>query len=344
MSEYRGKPLRTACAGLALIIASSALTGCTKAQESYTVYGSTNEESMVTEESFSSRFATMEYASEAEPESTPYGNTSEEAAAGQTGEEARKRRTILEDVSLVNNPEERRVIIVIPKGSKVDVLSEKEDGWYKIRYRGTVGYVKSGYFLEDYEAEQEERRKREEEEKKRKEEEARKRAEEAARKKEEARKKAEEEAKKKAEEEARKKAEAEAKKKAEEEAKKKAEAEAKKKAEEEAKKKAEEEARKKAKEEAKKKAEEEAKKKAEEEAKKKAEEERRRAMANGEVTRRLAETVNMRDPEDPDILYGVVPHGSTVTVLEDLGDGWYLVDYDGMEGMIKGGYFTEDDP
>ena len=67
-------------------------------------------------------------------------------------------------------------------------------------------------------------------------------------------------------------------------------------------------------------------------------------MANGEVTRRLAETVNMRDPDDPDILYGVVPHGSYVTVLEDLGDGWYLVDYDGMEGMIKGGYFTEDDP
>ena len=67
-------------------------------------------------------------------------------------------------------------------------------------------------------------------------------------------------------------------------------------------------------------------------------------MANGEVTRRMAETVNMRDPDDPDILYGIVPTGSYVTVLEDLGDGWYLVDYDGMEGMIKGGYFTEEDP
>ena len=142
MSKYKGKPLRIAYAGLALIIASSAaLTGCTKAQESYTVYGSTNEESMVTDESFSSRFATMEYASEAEPESTPYGNTSEEAAESGTNEETRKRRTILEDVSLVNNPEDRRVIIVIPKGSKVDVIGEKEDGWYKIRYRGTVGYV-----------------------------------------------------------------------------------------------------------------------------------------------------------------------------------------------------------
>jgi uncharacterized membrane protein YqiK len=135
-------------------------------------------------------------------------------------------------------------------------------------------------------------------------------------------------------EEAKKKAEEEAKKKAEEEAKKKA-AEEKKRKEEEAKKKAAEE---------KKRKEEEAKKKAEEEAKRKAAEERARAMADGEVTRRLAETVNMRDPDDPDILYGIVPHGSTVTVLEDLGDGWYLVDYDGMEGMISGGYFTEDDP
>ena len=67
-------------------------------------------------------------------------------------------------------------------------------------------------------------------------------------------------------------------------------------------------------------------------------------MAAGEVTRKLAETVNLRDPDDPDILFGIVPHGSYVTVLADLGDGWYLVDYDGMEGMIKGGYFTEEDP
>ena len=291
MSCHKEKLLRRASAGLAVIIASSAMvTGCGKAQESYTVYGGTNVESLVTDETFSSRFSTMEYAEEAEPESTPYGNTSETAAeSGKTGE-TRKRKTIREDVSLVDNPEQRRVLIVVPEGSKVDVLKDKEDGWYKIRYRGTIGYVRSGYFVEDYEAEQEERRKREEEERKRKEEEARK----------------------KAEEEAKKKAEAEAKKKAEEEAKKKAEAEA--------------------------------KKKAEEEARKKAEEERARAMAAGEVTRKLAETVNLRNPDDPEILFGIVPHGSTVTVLADLGDGWYLVDYDGMEGMIKGGYFTEDDP
>ena len=67
-------------------------------------------------------------------------------------------------------------------------------------------------------------------------------------------------------------------------------------------------------------------------------------MANGEVTRRMAETVNLRDPDNPDVLFGIVPTGSYVTVLADLGDGWYLVDYDGMEGMIKGGYFTEEDP
>ena len=87
-----------------------------------------------------------------------------------------------------------------------------------------------------------------------------------------------------------------------------------------------------------------ARKKAEEEKRKAEAEERARAMANGEITRRLADTVNLRDPDNEEILFGIVPTGSYVTVLADLGDGWYLVDYDGMEGMIKGGYFTEDDP
>ena len=361
---------RITCAVLLLAL-TAGLSGCGSAVEEYTVIGATNEVSQVTSEPFSSIYPTLEYAKDDEVEgsSTPYGQTSE-AAEGATGaaaeEPARKWRTILEDVSLFSSPDSGRLLIVIPKGSKVDVLGDKEDQWYQIRYHGTTGYVKSGYFVEDWEAEKEERKKREEEEARRKAEEERKRKEEEARKKaeEEARKKAEEEAKKKAaeekkrkEEEAKKKAEEEAKKKAEEEKKRKEE-EAKKKAEEEAKKKAEEEAKKKAaeekkrkEEEAKKKAEEEkkrkeeeARKKAEEEARRKAAEERARAMADGEVTRRLAETVNMRDPDEPDILYGIVPHGATVTVLEDLGDGWYLVDYDGMEGMISGGYFTEDDP
>ena len=304
MSRYndafrRGK---AACL-LILLSASVTITGCGQAQGSYSVEGSTGEESRVTDEPYSSVYGTMEYAREAEPDNTPYGDTSEDASDGAT-EEARKRKTIIEDVSLVNNPEERRVIMVIPKGSKVDVIKDKEDGWYKIRFRGTEGYVKTGYFVEDWEAEQEERRQREAEEKKRKEEEKKRQAEEAAKRKAEAEKK-------KKEEEARKKAEEE-----------------KKKQEEEAKKKAEEEA----------------KRKEEEERRKAEAEERARAMANREVTRRLAETVNLRDPDDEEILFGIVPTGSIVYVLADLGDGWYLVDYDGMDGMIKGGYFTEDDP
>ena len=338
-------------AGLMILIAAAAaLTGCGKVSQGYTVEGGDDERSLVTDESFAAMYATMACAQDEEMDGswTEYEGSSyaAEGAAevAPEEEEGRKWRTILEDVSLFSSPENGRVLIVVPKGSKVDVLTKKQDGWYQIRYRGTTGYVrgttgyvKSGYFVEDWEAERAERIAREEAE-------AKKKAEE------EARKKAEEEAKKKAEEEARKKAEEEARKKAEEEAKKKAEEEAARIAAE----KAAEEARKaeeaaKAAEEARLKAEEEARKKAEEEAARKAEEEARaaeraRAMAAGEVTRRLAETVNMRDPDDPDILFGIVPHGAYVTVLADLGDGWYLVDYEGMEGMIKGGYFTEEDP
>ena len=322
MKKDSKQQLRRSAAGLLMIFAVTAgLTGCGKAMQGYTVEGGTNERSLVTDEPFSSIYGTMAYAQDEEVEEsrTKYEGSAS-AAEGSTGpapeeEEGRKWRTILEDVTLLSSPENGRILIVVPKGSKVDVLTKKVDGWYQIRYRGTVGYVKSGYFVEDWEEEQAERRAREEEE---------------------ARLKAEEEARLKAEEEAKKKAEEEARLKAEEEARKKAEEEAQKKAEEEAKLKAEEEARI---------AEEEAQKKAEEEARKQAEaEERARAMANGEVTRRLAETVNLRDPEDPEVLYGIVPTGSYVTVLEDLGDGWYLVDYDGVEGMIKGGYFTEEDP
>ena len=306
---------RSKAAGLLMILAVTAgLTGCGSAVEGYTVEGDTGEVSVVTDEPFASVFATMEYAHDeaVEGTSTVYEGAApaEEGDTASTAEENRKWRTILEDVSLFSSPENGRVTMVVPKDSKVDVLTEKENGWYRIRYHGSEGYVKSGYFVEDWEAEQAERAKREEEERQRKEEAARKKAEEAARKKAEAEKK-------KKEEEARKKAEAEKKKK-----------------EEEAKKKAAEE---------KKKKEEAAKKKAEEERKAEAEE-RARAMANGEITRRLADTVNLRDPDNEEILFGIVPTGSYVTILADLGDGWYLVDYDGMEGMIKGGYFTEDDP
>ena len=128
---------------LILLSASVTITGCGQAQGSYSVEGRTGEESRVTDEPYSSVYGTMEYAREAEPDNTPYGDTSEDASDGAT-EEVRKRKTIIEDVSLVNNPEERRVIMVIPKGSKVDVIKDKEDGWYKIRFRGTEGYVKTG--------------------------------------------------------------------------------------------------------------------------------------------------------------------------------------------------------
>ena len=322
MKRDREHGRRRRAAGLMIILAAAAaITGCGIAAHGYTVEGGTNEQSLVSDESFAAMYATMACAQDEEMDGswTEYEGSSyaaaESAEIASEEEEGRKWRTILEDVSLFSSPENGRVLIVVPKGSKVDVLTKKKDGWYQIRYRGTVGFVKSGYFVEDWEAERAERIAREEEEARlRAEEEARKKAEE-----EEARKKAEEEARKKAEEEARKKAEEEAAKKAEEEAK--AAEEAAKKAEEEAARKAEEEA-----------------------ARKAAEEERARAMAAGEVTRRLAETVNMRDPDDPDVLFGIVPHGAYVTVLADLGDGWYLVDYDGMEGMIKGGYFTEEDP
>ena len=328
-----------------ILAVTAGLTGCGSAVEGYTVEGDTGEVSVVTDEPFASVFATMEYAHDeaVEGTSTVYAGAApaEEGDTASTAEENRKWRTILEDVSLFSSPENGRVTMVVPKDSKVDVLTEKENGWYKIRYHGSVGYVKSGYFVEDWEAEQAERAKREEEERQRKEEAARKKAEEAARKKAEAeKKKKEEEARKKAEAEKKKKEE-EAKKKAAEEKKKKEEA-AKKKAAEEKKKK--EEAAKKKAEEEKKKREEEARKKAEEEKRKAEAEERARAMANGEITRRLADTVNLRDPDNEEILFGIVPTGSYVTILADLGDGWYLVDYDGMEGMIKGGYFTEDDP
>ena len=307
-------------AGLMILIAAAAaLTGCGKVSQGYTVEGGDDERSLVTDESFAAMYATMACAQDEEMDGswTEYEGSSyaAEGAAevAPEEEEGRKWRTILEDVSLFSSPENGRVLIVVPKGSKVDVLTKKQDGWYQIRYRGTTGYVKSGYFVEDWEAE---------------------RAERIAREEAEAKKKAEEEARKKAEEEAKKKAEEEAARIAAEKA-----AEEARKAEEAAK--AAEEARLKAEEEARKKAEEEAARKAEEEARAA---ERARAMAAGEVTRRLAETVNMRDPDDPDILFGIVPHGAYVTVLADLGDGWYLVDYEGMEGMIKGGYFTEEDP
>ena len=138
-------------AGLLMILAVTAgLTGCGSAVEGYTVEGNTGEVSAVTDEPFASVFATMEYAHDeaVEGTSTVYAGAApaEEGDTASTAEENRKWRTILEDVSLFSSPENGRVTMVVPKDSKVDVLTEKENGWYKIRYHGSVGYVKSGYF------------------------------------------------------------------------------------------------------------------------------------------------------------------------------------------------------
>ena len=191
----RKKIERSLCRSASLLAVALAVamgvTGCGKAVEGYEVQGSTNERSLVSDEPFADRYSTMEYAQDEEVEGsrTQY-DESEYASAGETGpapeeEEGRKWRTILEDVSLFSSPQEGKVLIVVPKGSKVDVLTKKKDGWYKIRYRGTVGYIKSGYFVEDWEEEQEERRVREEAEAKRKAEEAAKKkaADEAAKQK-----------------------------------------------------------------------------------------------------------------------------------------------------------------
>ena len=149
-----------------ILAVTAGLTGCGSAVEGYTVEGDTGEVSVVTDEPFASVFATMEYAHDeaVEGTSTVYEGAApaEEGDTASTAEENRKWRTILEDVSLFSSPENGRVTMVVPKDSKVDVLTEKENGWYKIRYHGSVGYVKSGYFVEDWEAEQAERAKREE--------------------------------------------------------------------------------------------------------------------------------------------------------------------------------------
>ena len=320
------------------------LAGCAAAPSEYTVMGATNEVSRVTEEAYVPAFAGEDEEAyggrtgTAAPEEPADDKETAEADGENEGTKSGKQayRVLISDVNLCDKPG-GRVIRVIPSGSRVELLSDVEKGWYKVRYRGASGYVKEGSFKEDQDRlEAEQTKTAAEQQRRMKEEEAEKKAEE------EARKKAEEEAKKKAEEEARKKAEEEAKKKAEEEARLKAEEEARKKEEE--KKKAEEEAKKKAEEEAKKKAEEEARKKAEEEQRRKEEEERARAMENGEVTRVLATTVNLRDPDNTDELLGIVPAGDTVIVYAALDDGWYLVESRGVRGVIKGGYFTEDDP
>ena len=41
------------------------------------------------------------------------------------------------------------VIMIIPKGAKVKILSKKSDNWYRIKYKGKKGYIKGGHFTDD---------------------------------------------------------------------------------------------------------------------------------------------------------------------------------------------------
>ncbi len=43
---------------------------------------------------------------------------------------------------------EDNVVLVIPRGRSVSIVSEEANNWYKVTYSGTTGYVKGGYFGE----------------------------------------------------------------------------------------------------------------------------------------------------------------------------------------------------
>ena len=38
------------------------------------------------------------------------------------------------------------IIKVIPKNGKVTILENCADNWFKVDYKGTVGYIKGGHF------------------------------------------------------------------------------------------------------------------------------------------------------------------------------------------------------
>ena len=140
MRIYREHGRYRRAAGLLIILAAAAaFSGCGKVTQGYTVEGESGERSLVSDESFAAMYATMAYARDedvdgswTEYEGSSYAaNGSAEIASEE--EEGRKWRTILEDVSLFSSPENGRVMMVVPKGSKVDVLTKKKDGWYQIR-------------------------------------------------------------------------------------------------------------------------------------------------------------------------------------------------------------------
>ncbi len=62
------------------------------------------------------------------------------------------------------------------------------------------------------------------------------------------------------------------------------------------------------------------------------------------VTRVVSQTVNLRDPADPEQIMTIVPAGETVAISAALSEEWYLVEYNEMTGIVKGGFFTEENP
>ena len=151
MKRDREHGRRGRAAGLFTIFAAAVLTGCGMTVPGYSVEGGTDEQSLVSDESFASMYATMACAQDEEMDGswTEYEGSSyaaaESAETASEEEEGRKWRTILEDVSLFSSPENGRVMIVVPKGSKVDVLTKKQDGWYQVKYDGKTGYMSGDY-------------------------------------------------------------------------------------------------------------------------------------------------------------------------------------------------------
>lgn len=172
-----------------VIAAALTLTACQGVDTEYTVMGDTDEVSRVTSERYTPFFATQEAALEREetPAAGSTETTAEESSSGEE-DEAVPVRTMADDVNLREEPDADATILeLLPKGARVELLSEDENGWYEVRYQEITGYVKEGFFQEDIDRKEAARKQAEEEqqaleeaERKQAAEEAKQRAQEAA--------------------------------------------------------------------------------------------------------------------------------------------------------------------
>ena len=58
-------------------------------------------------------------------------------------------KTMAEDLNMRSSTSKKNssnIIKVIPKGGKVTILENCADNWFKVDYKGTVGYIKGGHF------------------------------------------------------------------------------------------------------------------------------------------------------------------------------------------------------